>query len=304
MNIVPTQVFSRHISILILLTLSCCFASAHIAARISFDHGTGLLTAVVFRSGISLLLLSVIAIWQKQSLSMSWKTAPWQLALGLLIVIQSISIYSAVSRIPVGIALLAANTFPAQLALISWALGGQPPTRKVAILMGIILIGLLLALDIPSLLHSDMSNIMQWVIGIGFSLSAAFSLAIGLWIPEHKLLHLKGSTRSFYTLLTVICVSYFIGKSELLFGGITWPTDLVGWGTLSLLGFLYAGAFIMLFMLAPRLDLSQNAPAMNIEPIASLTLGWIILGQALSPMQMVGGVVVVSCIVAFAYTKK
>lgn len=304
MSTVSSPLFSRHISVLILLTVGCCFASAHIAARISFDHGTGLVTAVFFRSGVCLLLLSLIAIVHRQSLTMSWKTAPWQLALGLLIVIQSLSIYAAVARIPVGIALLAGNTFPAQLALIAWALGGSAPSRKAALLMGFILIGLLLALDIPTLIQSDMGNIQQWVIGVGFSLFAAFTFAIGLWITENKLRHLKGGTRSFYTMLTVLCFSFFVGQTEVLFGKLTWPTDWVGWGTLTLLACLYSGGFTTLFMLAPRLNLSQNAPAMNIEPIASLSLGWLILGQALSPIQILGGAVVVSCIMAFAYVRK
>lgn len=303
MNTVPTQSFARHIAILILLCVGCSFASAHIAARISFDHGTGLLTAVVFRSGISLLLLALIALWQKQSLRIRWSIAPWQILLGLLIAIQSICIYSAVTRIPVGIALLTANTFPAQLALLSWALGGNPPSRKASVLMGVILIGLLLALDIPSLIEAGTDHLYIWLTGIAFALTAAFSFSIGLWVTENKLKHLKGSTRSFYTMLTVLITTFTAGHLGVMPGGLSWPESGTGWGTLILLSSLYALAFITLFMLAPRLNLAQNAPAMNIEPVASLTLGWIILGQQLSTMQIIGGALVVSCIVAFAYAK-
>lgn len=296
--------FSRHLAIMILLSIGCTFASAHIAARISFDHGTGLLTAVLFRSGVSLLLLGLIAFWHKQSLLISWRVSPWQLALGLLIAIQSISIYSAVSRIPVGIALLVVNTFPAQLALITWALGGPPPSRKAAVLMGIILIGLLLALDIPGLMATDIDNIQQWVVGVSFSLLAAFAFAIGLWVTEHRLLHVQGSARSFYTMLTVLIVTAIAGQVDVIPNGLNWPQDLLGWAMLMLLSGLYAVGFITLFMLAPRLDLAKNAPAMNIEPVASLSLGWVILGQQLNTMQIIGGAIVVSCIVAFSYAKK
>lgn len=298
-----SQVFSRQLSILLLLCVGCSFASAHIAARISFDHGTGLLTAVFFRSGLSLLLLGTIALWHRKSLRLSWQLAPWQLALGLLIAIQSVSIYSAVSRIPVGIALLVVNTFPAQLALVTWALGGGPPSRKASVLMAIILIGLLLALDIPSLMQTDVDNIQLWVTGIGFGLLAAFSFAVGLWITEHKLLKVEGSTRSFYTMLTVLMVSMAVSRFEFIPGGLTWPESVLGWGMLFLLSGLYATGFITIFMLAPRLNLSQNAPAMNIEPVASMSLGWLILGQQLNAIQIIGGAIVVSCIVAFSYAK-
>lgn len=301
---IPSQSFARHVAILMLLGVGCTFASAHIAARIAFDHGTGLLTAVLFRSGLSLVLLGLIAIWTRQSLLISWRLSPWQLALGLLIAIQSISIYSAVSRIPVGIALLVVNTFPAQLAMITWALGGKPPTRKTAILMGIILIGLLLTLDIPSLLQTDIENLQQWLIGVGFALLAAFVFAIGLWITEHKLKTIKGSARSFYTMLTVLITVVIAGQLGFMPNGMSLPATGLGWSMLVLLSCLYAMGFITLFMLAPRLNLGQNAPAMNIEPIASLSLGWIILGQQLNLMQVIGGAVVVSCIVAFSYVKQ
>ena len=299
-----SQIFGRHIAILLLLSVGITFASAHIAARISFDHGTGLLTAVLFRAAITLGLLGLIALLTKQSLRMSWRLGPWQLVLGLMIAIQSISIYSAVSRIPVGIALLVVNTFPAQLAIVTWVLGGKPPSRQAATLMGIILLGLLLALDIPSLLETDMDNLQQWLAGIGFGLLAAFSFSIGLWVTEHKLKGIKGSARSFYTILTVLIVTSIAGYLGVMPGGVSLPEGGLGWITLLLLSGLYAIGFTTLFMLAPRLNLAQNAPAMNIEPIASLSLGWIILGQQLNVLQITGGIIVVAGIVAFSYAKQ
>lgn len=300
----PAPPFARRTALLILLSVGTCFASAHIAARLSFDNGTGLLTAVVFRSVITLALLSLLAIGYRQSIKISWRLAPWQLLLGVLIAIQSISIYSAVSRIPVGIALLTVNTFPVQLALISWLLGGKPPTKARACIMGLILVGLILALDIPALAQSDQTNIQLWLIGIGFALFAAFSFALGLWVTENKLSGVRGSARSFYTMLTVLCLTLGAGSMDTISGGLNLPATSLGLATLLLLSGLYACAFIALFMLAPRLNLAQNAPAMNIEPVASLALGWLILGQALSPIQIIGGAIVVSCIVAFAQLKK
>lgn len=304
MSQVSTKVFSRHIAIIMLLLIGTSFASAHIAARVSFDQGTGLLTAVVFRSGVSLLLLGSLIFWHKKNLRIGWRLTPWQLALGLLLTVQSISIYTAVSHIPIGIALLIVNTFPAQLALVTWALGGNPPTKKASILMGIIFIGLLLALDIPNLIQSDVDDFRHWVIGISFSFLAAFVFSIGLWVTENKLMKIEGSTRSFYALLTILIVSFIAGQSDIIPGGFSLPENNLGWLMLLLLSAFYAAAFITLFTLAPRLNLAQNAPAMNIEPVASLSLGWVILGQHLSTIQIIGGAVVVSCIIALSHAKK
>ena len=53
----------------------------------------------------------------------------------------------------------------------------------------------------------------------------------------------------------------------------------------------------MLFVLVPRLNMARNAPVMNLEPVASLLLGFLILGQTLAPIQLLGGAVVLSGIV-------
>lgn len=301
---VPTQLFSRHISIGILLFIGCCFASAHIAARIAFDDGAGILTALVARSGTSLLLLVLITIGLRRNFKIAPTLIPWQILLGLLIALQGIFIYSAIARIPIGIALLAVNTFPIQYALIAWALGAKPPTRNTIILMGCILFGLLLALDIPQLLQTDAATIKQWLVGIGCGFLAAFSFSSGIWITENKLGSISGSTRTLYVMLVVFLSGLAVGYSPLFTDALSLPNTTFAWAMLALLSLLYASGFITLFVLTPRLHLAQNAPALNIEPVASLFLAWIILGQSLSPIQIVGGAIVVSCIIVFAYTKK
>jgi hypothetical protein len=49
--------FPRHIAVAVLVAVACTFAGNHIAARVAFDHGTGLLLAVLLRAGATLLLL-------------------------------------------------------------------------------------------------------------------------------------------------------------------------------------------------------------------------------------------------------
>jgi drug/metabolite transporter (DMT)-like permease len=66
---------------------------------------------------------------------------------------------------------------------------------------------------------------------------------------------------------------------------------------------LYGTGFIVLFISVPRLDMPRNAPVMNIEPLATLLMGWIVLDQMLSNGQIFGGVIVVTGIVLLTYRK-
>ncbi|MFC3944738.1 EamA/RhaT family transporter [Pseudomonas gingeri NCPPB 3146 = LMG 5327] len=307
MSASPTQSLStalpRPLAVLILATLACAFAGNHIAARIAFDHDTGLLLAILCRSGVTLLVLAGLVFWQRETLKLKAGTWRWQLLMGVLIAAQSFCVYSAVARIPVALALLVGNTAPILLVLLNWALGGRAPTRQAMLLMGMILIGLVFALDVPQRLSSQDSGEAQWLEGILFGFAAASVFACALWITEHKLSQVRGSVRSLLTLLVVFCVTALLGLSELLPGGISLPGAPTGWLALGCLVLLYGLAFSLLFICVSRLDIVRNAPVMNVEPIASLLFGWLILDQLLSRGQVIGGLIVVGGIVLLTSRK-
>ena len=295
--------FPRHIAALILATLACSFAGNHIAARIAFDHDTGLLMAMLCRSGGTLLVLAALVLWQRDSLRLSRSTWGWQLVLGLLIAVQSFCIYSAVARIPVGLALLVVNLSPILLALLTWALGGAAPTGRAAMIMGLILFGLVLVLDVPARLSDEAQLDARWVEGVLFSLTAAGVFAVALWITEHRLSVMPGRVRSMLTMAVVFSASALAGASGALPGGLGLPNAAAGWIALACLVLLYGTAFSMLFILMPRLDIARNAPVMNMEPVAGMLLGWLVLGQLLGPLQVLGGLIVVGGIVLLAYRR-
>ncbi|MDF5831896.1 EamA family transporter [Pseudomonas syringae] len=298
----PT-LFPRHIAVLILALLACSFAGNHIAARIAFDHDTGLLLAILCRSGVTLLVLTSLVLWQRERLSLPASTWRWQLLLGLLIATQSFCIYSAVARIPVALALLVVNVSPILLALLTWVLGGARPTRRAAGLMGLILFGLTLALDVPQRLSNSGSSEPQWLEGVAYASTAAVVFAFALWITDNKLAGMRGSVRSMLTMAVVFVVAAIAGSSGVLRGGVGLPTSSVGWTALASLVVLYGLGFSLLFICMARLDIARNAPVMNIEPVASLLFGWLILDQLLSSGQVVGGLIVVSGIVLLTWRR-
>ncbi|SDX63519.1 Threonine/homoserine efflux transporter RhtA [Pseudomonas syringae] len=295
--------FPRHIAVLILALLACSFAGNHIAARIAFDHDTGLLLAILCRSGVTLLVLTSLVLWQRETLSLPASTWRWQLLPGLLIATQSFCIYSAVARIPVALALLVVNVSPILLALLTWALGGARPTRRAAGLMGLILFGLTLALDVPQRLSNPGSSEPQWLEGIAYAATAAVVFAFALWITDNKLAGMRGSVRSMLTMAVVFVVAAVAGSSGVLPGGVDLPSSRIGWTALASLVLLYGLGFSLLFICMARLDISRNAPVMNIEPVASLLFGWLILDQLLSSGQILGGLIVVSGIVLLTWRR-
>ena len=295
--------FPRKLAIALLALLACSFAGNHIAARFAFDDGTGVLLAILCRSGITLLVLAGLLAWQRQPLALPAGTLRWQLLLGLLIATQSLCLYSAVARIPVALALLVGNTFPMLLALLGWALGGPRTTGRSVLCMGLILCGLVLALDVPARLADSGEANPHWTLGVSLAFCAACAFACALWITDHKLAALRGPVRSLLTLVIVFSSMLLAGMSGVMPSGLSAPGSAGGWLALASLVVLYGIAFTLLFVCVPRLNMAQNAPVMNIEPIATMLLGWALLEQHLSGLQLLGGAVVVGGIVLLTWRK-
>jgi len=58
----------RHLAVGTLILISTIFAANHVAARVAFDDGAGVLLGVTCRAGASLLALLGIVLWRRQGL--------------------------------------------------------------------------------------------------------------------------------------------------------------------------------------------------------------------------------------------
>lgn len=287
---------SRPISIFILVFSATLFASNHIAARFAFDHDTGLLLAIFVRSATALLIMVGIALVLKSSFRIPRKLRKWQIMLGILITVQSIFLYSAITRIPIALALLLVNTWPMMFILANWITKRSEPSLKVFSVLVFILVGLYFVLDVPA----DQVVTSDWILGVVLAWLSAVLLAYAMWISQYHMAHISGPVRSGYTMLFVviscIAVTGFESTSELF----SLPQSTTGWIALAALALLYGTASTFIFALAPKLDMTKNSPVLNAEPVASLVLAYALLGQTLSGMQMIGGAIVIVGIITIS----
>lgn len=304
---------------LLLLLIATTFASNHIAARLAFDHGTSVATAVAVRSMTTVVVVSGLLISTGTPLRLPFATLKRVLLIGLLLSVQSYCLYAAVARLPVALALLTFNIFPILLAGVAWLAGGQRPGRRTLIAMPVILVGLTLALNVLGLgtpadseaaagQARPASDWKAMSAGIAFALAAASFFSVGLYLTTRWLDGLDGRLRAVLTMATVGAVVLVAGLLAGALGlvhdasgqptsAFTWPDAPIGWLGLVLLSILYTIAFTTLFALLPRLGAVNNAPILNFEPIAALILGAQILGQKVLPIQIGGALLVIGAIV-------
>nr|HMS06415.1 EamA family transporter [Burkholderiaceae bacterium] len=73
---------------------------------------------------------------------------------------------------------------------------------------------------------------------------------------------------------------------------------------LALLTLLYGTGITLLFTVLPRLGVVGNSAIMNVEPIFALVLAWAVLGQAVTPVQLLGSLLVVGAVIWLGLSKR
>jgi len=286
-----------------LLLIALMMGANHVAARIAFNHGVDVATAVVFRSSVTALVIVVLLALQGVRVSFSARHKKMLPAIGLLIGVQSLCLYSAVARLPVALALLAFNTYPIWTALWARLVYGQRPERAMLIAMPVILVGLALALDVFGA-ASGLGAAGQWArigAGVAFALAAAGTFGLALVITQHEAGDVDGRVRT----ATTMAIAGLVALATVgLQGGFHLPTAPPGWWGLATLTFLYGTAFTIMFTVLPRLGVVGNSAIMNVEPVFALVLAWLILGQAIAPVQVAGALIVVGAVMALGMRRR
>ena len=285
-----------------LLFIAVVMGANHVAARVAFDHGTNVVTAVFFRSVVTALVVTLILYVQRVPVQLSWRHIKVLPIIGFLVAIQGFSVYSAVARLPVSLALLAFNTYPLWIVLWSWVFYGQRPEPFILKTMPVMLFGLALALDVFGA-ASGLGALGQWEVigaGVAFALLAGATFGLAMVLIQNEAADLDGRIRTVST-MWIVGLLALIGAQTM--SDFQWPTDMVGWWGLGLLTILFGTGFTIMLTVLPRLGVAANSAILNIEPICALVLGWFILGQHIALIQLIGAGIVLGLVIKIGLRK-
>lgn len=286
-----------------LLLTACLFGANHVAARLAFNHGLDVATAVLVRSFITAAVVGAIVWQQGVTLTIAPRQRGFLLLISALVAVQSLCLYAAVARLPVALALLTFNTYPLWTALFAWLLYRHKPERAVLLAMPVLLFGLALALDVLGA-TSGLGAAGQWSrigAGVAFALVAAAVFGAALVFTQHEAASVDGRLR---TTLTMALVGLLALVTVPLQGGLHLPQAAAGWWGLAGLTLFYGTAFTIMFTLLPKLGVVGSSPIMNVEPVAALVLAWALLDQTIAPVQVAGALIVVGAVMALGLRKR
>ncbi len=286
-----------------LLLIAFMMGSNHVAARLAFNNGVDVATAVAFRSIVTTVVVALVVLAYKVPIALTANHKKFLPLIGLLIGVQSLCLYSSVARLPVALALLAFNTYPLWAALWDRLFYKRHTEPAVLKAMPVLLFGLALALDVLGA-ASGLGAAAHWgQIGVGvlFALAAGASFGLAMILTQHEAGDLDGRVRTVSTLGLSGLIALGVVAAQ---GGAHLPTATAGWVGLAALTFLYGTAFTIMFTVLPKLGVAGNSPIMNVEPVVALVLAWLLLGQSIALIQVAGALLVVGTVMWLGLRKK
>ena len=268
------------------------FAANSAFAALAYAGGSNALSVLTTRSSVAFIILYMFLAKKRVPRALPQAKRIPVLALGLVMVTSSYGLLGAVEHMPVALAVIIVYTYPILVAVSGWLSGREIFRPHLAAALFVAFGGLVLALDI--------GGANSTTIGVGLASIAAAGVAVLLVMNER--LH-DGQDSRPYTLYMLGTATTIFGLASIVSGHFAFPHTPSGW-----IGFVgaplcYAFASVFLFVVLSMIGAMRTALIMNIEPVASVVLGYLLLAQKLQSFQLLGIALVVGAVIAIEATK-
>ncbi len=205
----------------------------------------------------------------------------------------NVSMFTAFGLVPIALALMLFYLYPAGVVVVDLALGRErmTPTRLVALLLSFGGVILVLAGGLEGSSGAPLS-----LLGIVLGLCSAASQVVFISVSRGGYSDVPADAATLIILGTSVvgasAIAVLIGQGDDLVAPFR---TLEPWPILLLAGVLAAGVSSLLFLTAIRtIGGTRTGILMLLEPVVGVVLAALWLGEALLPVQVAGGVLVLA----------
>lgn len=275
------------IGYILVVTAALAFAGNNAFAVLSYDGETTPLTLITVRMIFTLIALTVLMKLAGRAIPLPRRERNAALGLGMLNATMAFCLMSAFDHVAVGLAILIFYLYPVFTALGAWLTGQEKLNR--GILIGLIgsFAGLALALGDTGATAS--------ILGMALAGAAAL-LMTGVILLSARVLQTDNSRA--VTLHMHISGALMFVVISVIAGDFSLPQTDRGWLGFVAVPVFYTIAVASFFAGIAWIGGVRTSLVMNLEPIASIALGFILLGQVLSERQLLGAAIVIAAVTA------
>ena len=282
------QITPRLAGALWILLSATGFGAMAIFAKVAYGAGAGVATLLFLRFALGGLALAGVMAGRR----LVWPRGRDALVLAAMGAIgyfgQAWCYFSALQHASAGLTALLLYLYPALVALLAALTGRQRCGRRRLLAIGASFLGLALTLG---------HGIAGTPLGVGLGLGAAAIYAVYILVGERVTARCGAVPSS-----TVIMLAAALAYGALMLGqGVAWPQGAAGWWAVAGIALVSTVvAMIGFFAGMQRLGAADAATLSTLEPVVTLVLAALFLGEAVGIWQAVGGAVILGSVVVLA----
>jgi probable blue pigment (indigoidine) exporter len=270
------------------LTAAVMFTVSDVFGKLALESGTDVLSLLSFRSILGIGLVFVWLRLGEPAVALSRNAKRISLALGVLLTANLFSLFKAIELVPVSIAILTYFIYPLLTGIVGAMTGVDRLTLTGAATALVAFFGLALIIGANP---GDLA-----AIGLLAAAGGAVCRAGILLITRATLKSADARLVTWYTLWSSMLV--FVALSVLT-RNWHWPHGVSGWMAFLGIGFTTTAAILALYVSTQRIGPFRTALFMNLEPFMTAALSAVVLGDRMTPLQVLGGGTMIAALCVF-----
>jgi drug/metabolite transporter (DMT)-like permease len=288
----PAQAATPWRGVVMALAVGIAFASNTSLAAYSYRDGATPLAVLLARSCTAFVLLNLLMMARKVPRMLPMPQRRMALMIGCVFASYSYGVLVAIKYLPVGLVVATFYTFPILIGIVEWWSGRQPFNSRTALALAIAFTGILLALDVRGAQLHRIGIVLCLLGAVGVTTVMTLSAKVrGSGDSRPVTLHMLGTALSLFTLVAIF------------HGGVGLPQSPPAWAAFVGATLFYSFGVITLFVVLADIGPVKASLIMNIEPVTSVLLGFLLLDQRLGALQLVGIALVVSAVLLIESSK-
>lgn len=273
-----------------LIILSALFSGTlAIFACLAYQAGTNPITLLFLRFSIAGVFMILVMAAQGVAFPRG-RTLIVLIAMGALFYVSlSLSFFTALTMAPAGLVVILLYLYPAFVTILTAIFLKKPVTTFNIVALLLSFIGIVFIVG----LNSGKGQIL----GILLAILTALLFAIYL-VLSHKSI-IKAGALSATTVLTFSAGIVFGGIVAVK--GVEFPVTMAGWVYAVAVALIPTVlAFLTLFAGLKRIEPPNAAIILTMEPVIAVVLAAVILGETITPVKILGGMMILSAVILLA----
>jgi drug/metabolite transporter (DMT)-like permease len=281
----------RTTGVVLAVTSATGFGVMPVLTKVVYDDGVGPFGVLSVRFTLAALLLLALARWRGEALPRGRQLVHLALLGGVGYVVESLCYFSALEHISAGLTALLLYLYPALVVVLSAIVLRHRPGRVAVGCVVLATVGM--ALTIGPVAGGQLVGVL-----LGLSAAASYALYIVLSSTAAE------GVGPLATSAVVMGACGLVYDALALGTRATLPSSTGAW--LALAGVTVFGTVVAVaafFAALALLGPSDTAVLSTVEPVVSVAVAALALGETLSSVQLVGGVLVIGAVVVLARTE-